>query len=108
MERAAAKAAFDRDSLGQYSRRIWTLVEGSWGQAAAAKQMLLAREQEQLLLARIEAIYRSSSWRLTRPLRGLSRSVREKGFAAMAAASALRQIQTSLRNLRNWDDGKDA
>jgi len=35
----------------------------------------LAAEQ-----ARIEAIYRSSSWRLTRPLRGVSRAVREKDF----------------------------
>jgi hypothetical protein len=34
-------------------------------------------------------------------LRGLSRAVREKGFAAMAAESALRQFQTSLRNLWN-------
>jgi glycosyltransferase involved in cell wall biosynthesis len=106
MEKAAANAAFDRDSLGRYSRRIWTLVEGSWRQAAppplgAAEQVLLARAAEQVLLARIEAIYRSSSWRLTRPLRGLSRAVREKGFAAMAAASALRQFQTSLRNIWN-------
>jgi hypothetical protein len=81
-------------------------VEGSWRQAAppplgAAEQVLLARAAEQVLLARIEAIYRSSSWRLTRPLRGLSRAVREKGFAAMAAESALRQFQTSLRNLWN-------
>jgi glycosyltransferase involved in cell wall biosynthesis len=106
MEKAAANAAFDRDSLGRYSRRIWTLVEGSWRQAAppplgAAEQVLLARAAEQVLLARIDAIYRSSSWRLTRPLRGLSRAVREKGFAAMAAESALRQFQTSLRNLWN-------
>jgi hypothetical protein len=82
MEKAAANAAFDRDSLGRYSRRIWTLVEDT----ASA---------ERVLLARIEAIYRSSSWRLTRPLRGLIRAVREKGFAAMAAESALRQFQTS-------------
>jgi hypothetical protein len=54
-----------------------------------------------VLLARIEAIYRSSSWRLTRPLRGRSRAAREKGFAVMAAESALRQFQTSLRNLWN-------
>jgi hypothetical protein len=88
MEKASANAAFDRDSLGRYSRRIWTLVEDT----ASA---------ERVLLARIETIYRSSSWRLTRPLRGLSRAVREKGFAAMAAESALRQFQTSLRNLWN-------
>jgi len=53
----------------------------------------LAAEQ-----ARIEAIYRSSSWRLTRPLRGVSRAVREKGFATMVAMSALRKVQTSLRS----------
>jgi hypothetical protein len=91
-----------RDSLGQYSGRIWMPLGGSWRQAATAEQVLLAREQEQLLLvllARIEAIYRSSFWRLTRPLRGLSRAVREKGFAAAADMSALRKVQTSLRSL---------
>jgi glycosyltransferase involved in cell wall biosynthesis len=98
MERAAANAAFDRDSLGRYSRRIWTLVESELAPGGAARPLGAA---EQVLLARIEAIYRSSSWRLTRPLRGLSRAVREKGFAAMAAASALRQFQSSLRNLWN-------
>ena len=97
MEKAAAHAALDRDSLGRYSRRIWTLVEATPG--AVAEQLLLK--------ARIEAIYRSSSWRLTRPLRGVTRAVREKDFAVMAAKSALRQFQTSLRNLRNWNDGKD-
>jgi hypothetical protein len=91
MEKAAANAALDRDSLGRYSRRIWTLVEATPG--AVAEQLLLK--------ARIEAIYRSSSWRLTRPLRGLSRAVREKDFAAMATKSALRPLQTSPRNLRN-------
>src|SRR5215469_4317471 len=50
MERAAAKAAFDRNSLGQYSRRIWTLVEGACHQVEAAEQGQLAREQG--LLAR--------------------------------------------------------
>jgi O-antigen biosynthesis protein len=104
MEWAAAKAAFGRDSLGLYSRRIWTLVESSWRQAEVAEQLLLAREQallarEQALLARIEAIYQSSSWRLMRPLRGLSRAVREKGFATMVAMAALRKVQTSLRSL---------
>jgi O-antigen biosynthesis protein len=97
MEWAMANAPFDRDLLRQYSWRIWTLVESSWRQAAAAEQALQAREQAQL--ARIEAVYRSSSWRLTRPLRGISRAVREKGFAAMVAASALRKVQTSLRSL---------
>jgi O-antigen biosynthesis protein len=99
IEAAAATAAFDRDSLRQYSQRIWTLVESSWRQAAAAEQVLVAREQA--LLARIEAFYRSSSWRLTRPLRGVSRAVREKGFAAKAAKSALRQVRTSVRTLWN-------
>jgi hypothetical protein len=87
MEMAAANAALDRDSLGRYSRRIWALMESHRRQVA-----------EQLLLeTRIDAIYRSSSWRLTRPLRGLSRAMREKDFAIMAAKSALRQLQTSLR-----------
>jgi glycosyltransferase involved in cell wall biosynthesis len=87
MEMAAANAALDRDSLGRYSRRIWALMESHRRQVA-----------EQLLLeTRIDAIYRSSSWRLTRPLRGLSRAMREKDFAIMAAKSALRQVQTSLR-----------
>jgi hypothetical protein len=97
MEKAAANSAFDRDTLARYSRRIWTLVDGSWRQGAPPA----LGTTEQVLLARIESIYRSSSWRLTRPLRGLTRAVREKGFAAMAAAAALRQFQTSLRNLWN-------
>jgi O-antigen biosynthesis protein len=91
MEKAAANAALDRDSLDRYSRRIWTLMESHRRQAASW------RHEHLLLEARIEAIYRSSSWRLTRPLRGLSRAVREKDFAVMAAKSALRQLQTSLR-----------
>ena len=77
----------DRDSLSRYSQRIWTLAE--------------SHIELLLLKARIEGIYRSSSWRLTRPLRGLTRAVREKGFAVMAAKSALRQLKTSLRNLQN-------
>ena len=98
MEKAAASSALDRDSLSRYSRRIWTLAESH-------RRLAAARESEQLLLnARIEAIYRSSSWRLTRPLRGVSRAVREKDFAVMTAKSALRQLQTSLRNLRNWNE----
>jgi hypothetical protein len=87
MEKAAANSALDRDSLSRYSQRIWTLAE--------------SHIELLLLKARIEGIYRSSSWRLTRPLRGLTRAVREKGFAVMAAKSALRQLKTSLRNLQN-------
>jgi len=91
MEKAAANTALDRDSLSRYPQRIRTPMES---------HRRLAAEQ-----ARIEPIYRSSSWRLTRPLRGVSRAVREKDFAVIAAKSALRQLQTSLRNLRNWNDG---
>ena len=91
MEKAAANSALDRDSLRRYSQRIWTLWEDH------AEQFLLKARIE----ARIEAIYQSSSWRLTRPLRGLTRAVREKDFAVMAAKSALRQLKTSLRNLQN-------
>ena len=94
LEKATANAALDRDSLSRYSRRIWTLVESHRRQA----------EEQLLLKARIEAIYRSPSWRVTRPLRGVSRAVREKDFAVMTAKSALRQLQTSLRNLRNWNE----
>jgi hypothetical protein len=88
MENAWSNAAIDRDALGRYSRRIRRLVEGHWRQAAPPD-----------LEARIQAIYRSSSWRLTRPLRGLKRAMREKGFAAMVAKAGLLRFQTSLRGL---------
>src|SRR5262249_16651887 len=101
MERAAVSAAFDRDSLCRYSQRIWTLVEGNWARRPQVSP-------EQVLLARIEAIYPSPSWRLTGPLRGLSPPVPRKGFAAPAPAPALGQFQTSLRSLWNWSDGTDA
>jgi hypothetical protein len=95
MEQAAANTALDRDSLSRYSRRIWTLMESHMRQEASW------RHEHLVLAARIEGIYRSSSWRLTRPLRGLSRAVSEKHFAVTAARSALRKLQTSLRNLWN-------
>jgi len=52
-----------------------------------------------VIATRQQELLASSSWRLTRPLRSLSRAVREKGFAAMAVTSALRQLQTWARNL---------
>jgi glycosyltransferase involved in cell wall biosynthesis len=93
MEKAAANSALDRDSLSRYSRRIWTLVESH-------AELLRLKGELLLLNGSIETIRRSSSWRLTRPLRGLTRAVREKDFAVMTAKSALRQLKTSLRNLQ--------
>jgi hypothetical protein len=100
MEKAATNAVIDRDSLCRYSQRIWTLFESH------SREPQPTPADQLLLQARLQAVYRSSSWRLTRPLRGLKRAVREKGFATTLVRSTLSQLQTSVRSLWSLSDGK--
>jgi glycosyltransferase involved in cell wall biosynthesis len=112
---AARHSRMTRTELGRFSGQIWHFVECHWrdlaeARASSSRQVRLSPQEfgkatgesgegneSSHLERQLAAMRSSSSWRLTRPLRGLKRVVSEPDFARYMLQRLVRRVSGSSR-----------